>query len=295
MKSSLEKYGCVLENIDIKDHSTFKVSALIDYLVLPNNIEDLKELIRYLKKENIKYKMIGKCSNLIFVNEHYEGVLIRLDFLNHFEIKNDFIISGSGVSLMKLAIDASSSCLTGLEWATGIPGSVGGAIVQNAGAYGKNMESIVKSITVLTEVGNIEVWEKEKIGFSYRHSYLKDHPEIICLEATLKLEKGNSKEIMESIKTKREKRFATQPLDYPSCGSIFRNPEGEMAAGKLIEDAGLKGLKIGGAEVSKKHANFIINTGGATGSDIKKLVLFIQEKIKEKYKIDLILEQELVE
>ncbi len=170
MKSSLEKYGCVLENIDIKDHSTFKVSALIDYLVLPNNIEDLKELIRYLKKENIKYKMIGKCSNLIFVNEHYEGVLIRLDFLNHFEIKNDFITSGSGVSLMKLAVDASSSCLTGLEWATGIPGSVGGAIVQNAGAYGKNMESIVKSITVLNEAGNIVVWENEKIGFSYRHS-----------------------------------------------------------------------------------------------------------------------------
>lgn len=188
--------------------------------------------------------MIGKCSNLIFVNEHYEGVLIRLDFLNHFEIKNDFITSGSGVSLMKLAVDASSSCLTGLEWATGIPGSVGGAIVQNAGAYGKNMESIVKSITVLTEAGNIEVWTKEKIGFSYRHSYLKDHPEIICLEATLKLEKGNSKEIMENIKTKREKRFATQPLDYPSCGSVFRNPEGEMAAGKLIEDAGLKGLKL---------------------------------------------------
>ncbi len=294
MKSSLEKYGRVLENIDIKDHSTFKVGALIDYLVLPNTIEDLKELIHYLKKETVKYKVIGKCSNLIFVNKHYEGVLIRLDFLNHFEIKDDLIKAESGVSLMKLAVDASSSCLTGLEWATGIPGSVGGAIVQNAGAYGTCMSDVVESVTVLTD-GNIEIWNKEKLDFAYRHSYLKDHPEIICLEVTLKLKEGNSKEIMESIKTKREKRFATQPLEYPSCGSVFRNPEGEVAAGKLIEDAGLKGLKIGGAEVSKKHANFIINTGGATGSDIKKLVLFIQEKIKEKYKIDLILEQEFVE
>ena len=294
MKNVLEKYGRVLESIDIKDHSTFKVSALIDYLVLPNTIEDLKALIHYLKKENVKYKIIGKCSNLIFVNEHYEGVLIRLDFLNHFEIKDNLIKAGSGVSLMKLAVDASSSCLTGLEWATGIPGSVGGAIVQNAGAYGTCMSDVVESVTVLTD-GNIEIWNKEKLDFAYRHSYLKDHPEIICLEVTLKLEEGNSKEIMESIKTKREKRFATQPLEYPSCGSIFRNPEGALAAGKLIEDAGLKGLTVGGAEVSEKHANFIINKGGATGKDIKELISKIKTELKKKYNIELEEEQEYVE
>lgn len=292
MKEKLIKYGQILENIDIKNHSTFKVSSLIDYLVIPNSIDNLKDLIEFLKKENIKYKIIGKCSNLVFVTKHYEGVLIRLDDLDKMEINNTKITVEAGIPLMKLAIDASMSGLKGLEWATGIPGTLGGAIVNNAGCYGVDIANILESVKVLDN-GIIKTLNKNELNFNYRHSLFKENSNLICLEATLNLEIGNQSDIMDSIKEKRIKRNETQPLDYPSCGSVFRNPE-NTSAGKLIEELGLKGTTIGGAKVSEKHANFIINNGNATGNDIKELIDLIKKEVKEKENIDLILEQELI-
>ncbi len=286
--------GKILKDIDVKDYTTFKVSCKVSYLVIPDSIESLVRLLKFLRTEKIRYKVIGKGSNLVFVKDTFDGVLIRLDAFSNLEMKENKIIVGAGVSLIECALKLSNLGFTGLEFATGIPGTIGGAVVQNAGAYGSDMSHVVESIKILTPNYEIETWEREKINFYYRGSFLREHPEYICLAATFVLEKGEVEEILETIKERRKKRVDSQPLTYPSAGSVFRNPEGN-AVGHIIEKLGFKGKRIGGAEVSQKHANFIINTGNATGKDILNLVTEIKEKVKKEYNIDLICEQEFVE
>lgn len=196
--------------------------------------------------------------------------------------------------LNKLALRVSRLGFTGMEFATGIPGTVGGAVFMNAGAYKSDMGYIVRSVKVLTPNLNIITMYNNELDFHYRTSYLQKNPGYVCLEATIVLKKGNLDDIIELINSRKQRRLESQPLEYPSAGSVFRNPEGDFA-GRLIEEIGYKGKKIGGAQVSEKHANFIINSGNATGEDIKKLILEIKEKIKKKYKIDLKVEQEFVE
>ena len=296
MKEKLENLhiGEILENVDVKDYTTFKVSANVAFLVIPNSVEDLITLVKFLHQEQIKYKVIGKGSNLIFVNPNYEGVLIKLDKLNHLKIAENKITVGAGYSLMKLALEVSNLGYTGMEWATGIPGNVGGSLVNNAGAYQSDMSRIVTSAKILTPDYKVVEYTNEEITFKYRSSGLQYKNDYICLEVELFLEKGDKKTIEETIKNRREKRLASQPLEYPSAGSIFRNPEGK-SAWELIDGLGLKGKKIGDAEVSLKHANFIINKGNATGREIKELILEIKEQVKKEYDIDLIFEQEFVE
>ena len=180
-----------------------------------------------------------------------------------------------------------------MEFACGIPGTVGGAIFMNAGAYKSDMGYIVSSIKVLTDDYKIKVMQNKELNFHYRSSYLQSHKNLICLEATIHLIKGNTDEILELINERKKRRLETQPLEYPSAGSVFRNPKDDYA-GRLIEEIGYKGHSVGGAKVSEKHANFIINTGGATGDDIKRLIIEIQDKVKEKYNIELKVEQEFV-
>lgn len=286
--------GEIEENVDIKDYTTFKVSCMVSYFIKPKDESSLITLIKFLKEENIHYKVIGKGSNLVFVNKTFEGAVISLECFNKVTIEEEKVIVGAGYSIMKLSLETARLGLSGLEFASGIPGSVGGSLVNNAGAYGSEMSKIVKSAKVLMPNHEIKIFTNEELKFCYRSSFLQYKKEYVCLEIELVLEKGNVEEIMQTIQTRREKRLVTQPLEYPSAGSVFRNPVGDYS-GRIIEELGFKGMKIGGAEVSKKHANFIINTGNATGKEIQELIFKIKDAVKKEYNIDLVYEQEFVE
>ncbi|MBO5414798.1 MAG: UDP-N-acetylmuramate dehydrogenase [Bacilli bacterium] len=288
------KIGKVIENIDLKKYTTYKAGGIGRVLVIPKDIESLQKLFNYINKNNIKYKMLGLGSNLIFGDDIYEGILIKLDEFNDVNINGTTIRVGAGYSLIKLSLLAARNDLAGLEFASGIPGTVGGAIYMNAGAYKSDMGYIVKEIKVLTPDNEIITMSNKELDFHYRTSFLQKNPGYICLEATLNLYKGDRNAILDVIRDRKKRRMETQPLEFPSAGSVFRNPPDDFA-GRLIEELGYKGKKIGGAMVSTKHANFIINVGNAKGNDIKKLILEIQEKVKEKYDIELKVEQEFVE
>lgn len=285
--------GKIIEEANLKEYTTYQLKAKAKVIVFPNTVSELKKILELLKKNSIKYKILGNGSNLVFGN-YYDGVLIKLEALNQLKIEDTKIVVGAGYSLMKLALKASRMGLTGLEFAAGIPATIGGAVFMNAGAYKSDMGYIVKRIVVLTPELKIKTMKNEELEFHYRTSFLQSHPGYVCLEAEIELEHGNKDVIMEIITDRKKRRLETQPLEYPSAGSVFRNPPNDYA-GRLIEMVGYKGKKIGGAEVSMKHANFIINKENATGENIKKLMLEIQTKVKEKTGIELKIEQEFVE
>ncbi len=285
--------GEVVSNASLKDYTTYKLEGNINCVVIPDDVNSLIKLLKYLRDNSIKYKIIGNGSNLIF-NSNYDGVLIKLDSFQNLEIVGNRIVVGAGYPLMKLALRVSRQGLSGLEFATGIPGTIGGAVFMNAGAYKSDMGYVVSSVKVLNPDLEIEILDNRELDFHYRTSFLQKHPDYICLEATIFLQKGNTDDILEIIKDRKQRRIETQPLEYPSAGSVFRNPENDFA-GRLIESIGYKGKKIGDAMVSEKHANFIINTGHAKGEDIKKLINEIKKKVKEEYNIELKVEQEFVE
>jgi UDP-N-acetylmuramate dehydrogenase len=286
--------GKVISNFELKNYTTYKVGGKAICGVIPEDEESLIILLQYLKNNNIKYKILGNGSNVIFNDSGYNGVIIKLDNFKSLKIINNKVIVGSGYPLNKLAIRVSRLGLTGLEFAAGIPGTVGGAVYMNAGAYKSDIGYVLTSIKVLTPDYEIKTMYNKELNFHYRSSFLQNNKDYICLEATFTLMKGNPEEIMELIGERKKRRLETQPLEYPSAGSVFRNPEGDFA-GRLIEEIGYKGKSIGGAKVSEKHANFIINNGNATGEEIKELINEIKDKIKDKYNIELKVEQEFVE
>ena len=286
--------GKILEDYILKEHTTYKVGGKAICAVVPEDEKKLITLLSYLKEKNIKYMVLGNGSNVIFNDSGYNGVIIKLDNFNHLNIINNKIVVGAGYPLNKLALRVSRLGFTGMEFAAGIPGTVGGAVYMNAGAYKSDMGYILTSIKVLTPDYEIKTMKNKELDFHYRTSFLQKNKGYICLEATITLIKGNSEEIMEIISERKKRRVETQPLEYPSAGSVFRNPEGDFA-GRLIEEIGYKGKNIGGAQVSEKHANFIINTGNATGEEIKELINDIKNKVKEEYNIELKVEQEFVE
>ena len=286
--------GNVIESANLKKYTTYHAGGIATAIVTPDDEYSLIKLIRFLKDNNIKYKILGRGSNLIFKNETYDGVLIKLDKFDNIDIDGVAITAGAGVPLIKLATRVSRMGYTGLEFATGIPGSVGGAVYMNAGAYKSDIGYVLKSAKVITPDLKIKELTNYDLDFHYRTSFLQKNPGYICISATFILSKGNADEIMQLIEDRRKRRLESQPLEYPSAGSVFRNPEGDYA-GRLIEEIGFKGKKIGGAMVSEKHANFIINYDNATGRDIVELIETIKKEIKEKYNIDLKVEQEIVE
>lgn len=289
-KLNLEK---IEKDISLSTLTTYKTGGIAKLVVYPNNINNLKQMLKLIHKYNIKYFILGKGSNTLFSDKEFKGVIIKLDKLNNFKIKQTEIYVESGMILSKLVQASVKNELTGLEFAIGIPGTIGGAIYMNAGAYGNNMSNIVKSVIVLNEKFQIKEIPLEKLKFDYRYSIFQDNKNLICVAANIKLEHGNHDEIASKIKENLLKRKNSQPLEYPSAGSVFRNPEGNYA-GKIIEELGLKGKNIGGAEISTKHANFIINKNNASSSDILNLIKLVQKEVKDKYKIDLKLEQQLV-
>lgn len=288
------KIGKIIPNPQMKDYTTYRAGGKALAIVIPSSVEHLIMLLVYLKNKNMKYKILGNGSNLVFGDNPYNGILIKLSALDKLEISGNKVVVGAGYSLMKLAMKTAKLGYTGLEFASGIPGTVGGGVFMNAGAYQSDMGYVVRSIRVLTPDLKIETMYNKNLDFHYRTSFLQTHPGYICLEATLMLKKGKADNILQLINERRERRMISQPLEYPSAGSVFRNPEGDYA-GRLIEELGYKGKGIGDAVVSEKHANFIINKGHARGDDIKKLIKEIQDKVKETYGIELKVEQEFVE
>lgn len=287
------KIGEYLENIPLSKYSTYRVGGEAALVVYPSSIQKLIKLLTIIKENNIKYKVIGNGSNLIFSDKPYDGVIIKLDSLNNLKIDDKTIVVGAGYNLMKLAYKASKMGLTGLEFATGIPGSIGGSVRMNAGAYGSDMGYVVKSIRVITPDLTVKEMSNKELNFHYRDSFLQHNEGYICVEATIVLKKGKSREIISLIEDRKKRRLESQPLEYPSAGSVFRNPTNDFA-GHLIEISGLKGKMIGGALVSPKHANFIVNHNHATADDIRNLIMHVKEEVKKKQNVDLLIEQEFV-
>lgn len=294
--SELRKLNCgeVIDSPRMREYTTYKVGGVALAIIIPRNERELIKTIKFLRKNNIKWKILGNGSNLLFSEKGYNGVLIKLDKFDNISINRNEIVVGAGYNLVKLAMKACRYSLSGLEFAAGIPGTIGGAVFMNAGAYKSDMGYIVKEIKVLTNELEIITMKNKDLDFHYRTSFLQKNPGYICLEATLKLSKGNKDAILEVINDRKARRMESQPLEYPSAGSVFRNPEGDYA-GRLIEEIGYKGKCIGDAMVSEKHANFIVNKGNASGDDVRTLICDIQKTIKEKYDIDLKCEQEFVE
>ena len=281
------------EDISLKNYNTYRLNTICKFLVFPKNVEELINIIKYLKENKIKYYLLGNGSNVIFSMEYYDGVIIKLDNLNNIIYKDNLVTAEAGCLLIKLSLDTIEKGLSGMEFATAIPGCVGASVAMNAGAYNNDISTILKEIKVLTPNEEIIVMKKEELNFSYRDSFLKQNKDYIVLSATFELTNGNIEEMKTLIQERKKKRIASQPLDLPSAGSVFRNPENNFA-GALIEKNNLKGYNINGAEVSTKHANFIVNKGTATGKDIIELIEKIQKEIKEKENIELKLEQIIV-
>ena len=298
MKDIIEKLkkmniGTVEENVSLKNHTTYKVGGNASAFVYPKDINSLIEVLKYLKESNVKHMILGNGSNTLFSDSDYVGIIIKLDELDGYTIEDDKIIAEAGANLIKISHDAINNGLQGLEFACGIPGTIGGAVYMNAGAYKSDISEILTEVVVLTPDYEVITMNNNELDFSYRNSFFKKNKDYIVLEATFKLKKGNKEELLDLAMDRKRRRLESQPLEYPSAGSVFRNPP-DSFSGKLIEDLGLKGYTYGGAEISSKHANFIVNKNNAKASDIKYLIDFTKDSVKKEYGIDLILEQELI-
>lgn len=281
----------IKENVSFKTLTTYKTGGVCKYLISPFEVLSLIELLKVLKKNNIKFKIFGNGSNILASDKVYDGVIIRLDKFNKVKVDGDIVYAEAFVNLISLSLTCLNNNLTGFEWASGIPGTVGGACYMNAGAYLKSVSDVLISVTVLDEDYNVLEIPLKDLEFGYRKSNLMDKGYII-LGAKFKLSKGNYDDILNLITERRERRYKSQPLNYPSAGSVFRNPDGDYA-GRLIEECNLKGYIKGGAKISDMHANFIVNYNNATSSDVKDLIELAKLKVHEKFNIDLKCEQEL--
>ncbi|MBK6088113.1 UDP-N-acetylmuramate dehydrogenase [Ruminococcus difficilis] len=267
------------ENEPMSAHTTFKIGGAADILITVNHIDELQTALGACKASDIPVMILGNGSNLLVSDNGIEGAVITLDGdFKEITVDGDIIISGAGAKLSRLCSVALENSLTGLEFAYGIPGSVGGAMYMNAGAYGGEMKDVALSVTALTPDGEIREVPAEELALGYRTSVFKTNGDII-LFAKYKLAQGDPVAIKEKMDDVMNRRKTKQPLEYPSAGSVFKRPEGAFA-GTLIEQCGLKGKTVGGAQVSEKHAGFIINIGGATCDDVMGLVKLVQETVK---------------
>ena len=289
-----ENVGELFENEPLSKHTSWKIGGNADAFIIPKNRENLAKTIQILVEEKIPWKVIGKGSNLLVLDQGYRGAIIHLSSEQFEEIhfNGQQVSTGANVSLVHLANVTAKNGLSGFEFAGGIPGTVGGAIYMNAGAHGSDISKIFVEADVLLESGAFVKWANKDFQFSYRTSRLQKEKGIL-LSALFQLEPGDRKIVTEQMNRFKERRTSTQPYHLPSAGSVFRNPEGDYA-GRLIEELGLKGLQIGGAQISTMHANFIVNVGQATAKDVLTLIKTVQEKVMERYHITLTSEVEVV-
>jgi UDP-N-acetylmuramate dehydrogenase len=281
-----ENLGTVLLDEPLSKHTSWRIGGPADVFVLPTTIEQLKRIMELTWQHQIPWYVIGKGSNLLVRDGGLRGVVIKLsDNFADLQIDGETLTAQGGRSFVSAANHAIRHGLSGLEFATGIPGTVGGAVMMNAGAHGGEVKDVLIECRVLTEEGKIVRLSHSDLKFDYRYSILKDHPAIV-IDAAFQLHPGDPVEMSERVRLWRERRQMTQPLSLPSCGSVFRNPEGTHS-GKLIEEAGLKGTRIGGAQISELHGNFIVNIGGAKATDVIRLIELVQRTILEKFGYEL--------
>lgn len=278
------------EQIKLKEpmeqHTTFRVGGPADYFALPKTKEELKEVVSLCKREAMPFYIIGNGSNLLVSDQGYRGVVIQIfKSMNTVRVEENYIYAQAGALLSAIAVRAQEESLAGFEFASGIPGTLGGACVMNAGAYGGEMKQVLKQVTVLDKEGKIFAIPSEELEMGYRTSIIAKK-EYIVLEAVIELQKGDREKIRETMAELKNKRVEKQPLEYPSAGSTFKRPEGYFA-GKLIQDSGLKGFMVGGAQVSEKHCGFVINKDHATASDIAELMRQVSECVEKKFGVAL--------
>ena len=264
----------------MKKHTTFRIGGPADYFIMPSNEKELAETIRVCREFSIPIYIVGNGSNLLVGDKGFRGAIIQLyKSMGTFQVEGNQITAQAGCSLAQIANAALDAALTGFEFAAGIPGTLGGAVVMNAGAYGGEMKDVLTSVRVMTEEGEIMELPAEKLGLGYRTSIIPEKRYIV-LGAVISLTEGKKEEIKAQMDDLRQKRVSKQPLEYPSAGSSFKRPEGYFA-GKLIQDSGLKGFTVGGAQVSEKHSGFVINKGNATAADVMELIRQVTAKVKE--------------
>ncbi|MBF0781016.1 MULTISPECIES: UDP-N-acetylmuramate dehydrogenase [unclassified Granulicatella] len=269
----------------LSSYTYTKTGGKADILAFPKSKEELSELIIWAKNQSIPITTLGNASNVIVKDTGIKGIVIMLEYINDIRFEDTYVHVSSGMTLIDLSKQVSEQSLSGLEFACGIPGSVGGAIYMNAGAYGGEMKDIVEAVHVIDENGQLKSYTHDEMLFDYRYSIIQNSTDII-IGATLKLEHGNKESILEKMTELNHLRQSKQPLEYPSCGSVFKRPEGYFA-GKLIQDANLQGKRIGGVEVSKKHAGFMVNIDNGTATDYKHLIAYVQQEVKRQFNVDL--------
>lgn len=292
LEVNLSMLGDLIVDESIAKHTTFKIGGKVSYFIYPKNEISLMRIIELCQNEGREYKIIGKGSNILWCDEYFSGVVISLDrYFTHVSIEEDGkVIAQSGVSLILLAHEAMKRSLGGLEFACGIPATLGGALFMNAGAYKSQMADIVEEVFVLRD--NKCIWLKvDELDYGYRHSIFKEHTDWVILGAKMNLYSKEQIQIKELMDSRRKRRMESQPLQYPNAGSVFRNDE-VYPAWNLIEQIGFRGYQVGGAQVSEKHANFIVNIDHATSKDVLTLVQHIQEEVKKKFNVDLKMEVE---
>ncbi|WP_048602581.1 UDP-N-acetylmuramate dehydrogenase [Rubeoparvulum massiliense] len=279
------KVGTIVCNEIMARYTTWKVGGPADLFLVIQDKAALQRTIEILHRHEIPWLVLGKGSNILVSDLGIRGAVIKLDRFNQLEIMDTRIQVGAGYSMVNLAITAGKAGLTGLEFAGGIPGTVGGACYMNAGAHGSNMAAVCEMVEVVTETGKILHLTNREMQFAYRTSILQEKPWIVT-ELHFQLQKGDRKEIAAALASYKDRRRKTQPLKEACAGSVFRNPEGDHA-GRLIEAAGLKGFSLGDAQVSTIHANFIVNRGKASAADIEQLISHVQQEIKRQFGIQL--------
>jgi len=270
----------------MKKHTTFRVGGPADYFVVPKTKEEVQNIVALCREFDMPYYVLGNGSNLLVGDKGYRGVIIQIyREMNHIQVEGDRVKVQAGALLSKIGSAAFEAGLTGFEFAAGIPGTMGGAVVMNAGAYGGEMKDVLFSVTVLTPEGEVLTLSNKELELGYRTSVVAKKNYIV-LEATLALQKGEKDAIKARMDELRIQRTTKQPLEYPSAGSTFKRPEGYFA-GKLIQDAGLRGFQVGGAQVSEKHCGFVINKEDATAADVLELMRQVSATVKEKFGVEL--------
>lgn len=269
----------VLTDEPLKNHVTFRVGGAADYFVSPESAEEVQKIILLCKEAGMPYYILGNGSNLLVSDQGYRGVIIQIyKSMSEISVKGEFVTAQAGALLSAIAAKAAGESLAGFEFASGIPGTIGGAAVMNAGAYGGEMKDVLEQVTVLTKEGELLTIPREELNMGYRTSKVAKN-QYIVLEVVIHLAHGEQEKIREKMNELKEKRTTKQPLEYPSAGSTFKRPEGYFA-GKLIEEAGLRGFQVGGAQVSEKHCGFVINKDNATASEVRELIRQVSERVK---------------
>lgn len=279
-------------NEPMKEHTTFRIGGNAEVMIFPESTEDIKNIIKIAKDGDIPVFILGNGSNLLVCDEGIEGIVIKLDSnFSSVRVEGNDVYAASGTHLSKIANVCLENSLSGFEFASGIPGTLGGAIKMNAGAYGGEMKDVVESAECIDMKGNIFTLTKEELDFSYRHSAISD--DVIVLSAHLRLNEGEKTSIKETMRVLNSRRKEKQPLEFPSAGSTFKRPEGYFA-GKLIQDSGLKGYTVGGAQVSEKHCGFVINKDSATFKDVITLIQDVKNIVFDKFGVELCEEVKII-